>query len=166
MRFEKKTTRLTLRLPAIAAQRQIMSSAKRRLGYMMLAASICSAGPHGAAAQVLGSPFGNPNRFMQHDGEAIYRAVCQGCHMPAAQGAAGAGRYPELANNERLASAGYAVSMVTNGLRAMPPFGSRLAASGCLLNDAQIAAVINYVRTHFGNRYTDSISADDVNSGC
>ena len=26
----------------------------------------------------------------------------------------------------------------------------------------QLAAVVNYVRTHFGNDYGDSVSADDV----
>ncbi len=30
------------------------------------------------------------------------------------------------------------------------------------LDDARIAAVVNYVRTHFGNRYTDTVSVEDV----
>ena len=30
------------------------------------------------------------------------------------------------------------------------------------LDDRQIAAVVNYVRSHFGNRYTDEVSAADV----
>jgi mono/diheme cytochrome c family protein len=30
------------------------------------------------------------------------------------------------------------------------------------LSDAQIAEVINYVRTHFGNHYTDTITAEQV----
>ena len=30
-------------------------------------------------------------------GEAIYKGVCQGCHMPDAKGAVGAGAYPALA---------------------------------------------------------------------
>jgi len=25
-----------------------------------------------------------------------------------------------------------------------------------------VAAVVNYVRTHFGNTYTDAVTADDV----
>ena len=37
----------------------------------------------------------------------------------------------------------------------MPGFGG-------FLDDAQVAAVVEYVRTHFGNNYTDKISADDV----
>jgi mono/diheme cytochrome c family protein len=146
-------------------QRQIMNTNKQRLWYAVLAASTLS-GSCGAAAQVSDGSFGNPSRFMQQDGEVIYRTVCQGCHMPDGQGAVGAGSYPALANNERLASAGYAVSVVANGLRAMPAFASKLAPSGCLLGDAQIAAAVNYVRTHFDNRYTDIVSAEDVKSGC
>jgi mono/diheme cytochrome c family protein len=50
---------------------------------------------------------------------------------------------------------GYAVMLVINGQRAMPSFGR-------MLDDEQIAAVVNYVRTHFGNRFTDAVSARDV----
>src|SRR5580700_8800332 len=35
----------------------------------------------------------------------IYRTVCQSCHMAAAQGAVGAGAYPALANDPKLAVA-------------------------------------------------------------
>ena len=37
----------------------------------------------------------------------------------------------------------------------MPPFGE-------MMTDAQIAAVVNYVRTHFGNDYSDAVTASDV----
>ena len=37
----------------------------------------------------------------------------------------------------------------------MPPVG-------VMMSDAQVAAVVNYVRTHFGNQYRDAVSADDV----
>ena len=37
----------------------------------------------------------------------------------------------------------------------MPPFGRQL-------DDEQVAAVVNYVRTHFGNDYRDNVSAADV----
>jgi mono/diheme cytochrome c family protein len=143
-----------------------MNPTQQRFFYIAVAACVFVPKPHGAAAQVPDGSFGDPNRFRQPDGAVIYRTVCQACHMPAGQGAAGAGRYPALANNEKLGSAGYTVSVVASGLRAMPAFGSKLAPSGCLLGDAQIASVINYVRTHFGNSYTDSISAEDVKSGC
>jgi mono/diheme cytochrome c family protein len=88
-------------------------------------------------------------------GEAVYTNVCQGCHMPNAQGAVGAGAYPALAKNAKLEVAGYPVSVVVHGQKAMPPFGG-------LLKDQQIADVVNYVRTHFGNNYKDKVSPADV----
>ena len=92
---------------------------------------------------------------MQRDGEVIYRTVCQGCHMPDAQGAVGAGAYPALAADAKLAEAEYPVLVVVNGSKGMPPFGA-------LLDDEQVAAVVNYVRSHFGNSHTDRLSPADV----
>ena len=37
----------------------------------------------------------------------------------------------------------------------MPPFGD-------MMTDGQVAAVVNYVRTHFGNSYQDAVTAKDV----
>jgi mono/diheme cytochrome c family protein len=88
-------------------------------------------------------------------GEAIYKEICQGCHMPDAKGASGAGMYPALAANRKLAAAAFPVGVMINGLRAMPEFGSSM-------NDAQIAGVVTYVRSHFGNAYADPVTAADV----
>jgi mono/diheme cytochrome c family protein len=93
--------------------------------------------------------------YTQEGGEDLYKGICQGCHMPDGKGATGAGAYPALANNVRLLSGLYPIGVVLNGRRAMPPFGADLS-------DAQIAAVINYVRAHFGNHYRDSVSAAAV----
>jgi mono/diheme cytochrome c family protein len=90
--------------------------------------------------------------YQQQNGGDLYRGLCQGCHMPDAKGAIGAGAYPALANNARLAAGIYPITVVVNGQRAMPPFGS-------YLSDDQIANVINYVRTHFGNHYKDAVSS-------
>ena len=97
----------------------------------------------------------SPLRFMQRDGEVIYRTVCQGCHMSAAQGAVGAAAYPALASDPKLAAAGYSVLVVVNGSKDMPP----------LLDDEQVAAVVNYVRSHFGTSYPDTVSPADVRFG-
>jgi mono/diheme cytochrome c family protein len=94
-------------------------------------------------------------RYPEASGEALYRAICQGCHMADARGATGAGTYPALAADAKLEAAGYAVLVVVQGQRAMPPFGYALS-------DEQIAAVVNYVRTHFGNGYKDEITVADV----
>lgn len=114
-----------------------------------------------AAAQDEPPPFSPPGDFIfalhfaHKDGATLYRSVCQGCHMADAKGAEGAGRYPALAANPKLAAANYPALTVLNGRHAMPSFGF-------FMDDAQIAAVVNYVRTHFGNHYTDALTADDI----
>ena len=65
----------------------------------------------------------------QQGGEAIYKGVCQGCHMPDAKGAVGAGTYPALAKNPKLETAGYPVSVIVHGQKAMPPFGAASTTS-------------------------------------
>jgi mono/diheme cytochrome c family protein len=92
---------------------------------------------------------------VQTSGEELFANICQGCHMPDGAGATGAGSYPPLAVNPNLESGAYPISLVLNGRRAMPPFGDRLS-------DEQIAAVVNYIRTHFGNDYRDRVTARDV----
>jgi len=76
-------------------------------------------------------------RFGEQTGEALFANACQACHMSNAEGA------------------GYVVDVVLHGYKAMP-------AMGRLMTDEQVAAVVNYVRTHFGNTYTDAVTASDV----
>jgi mono/diheme cytochrome c family protein len=93
--------------------------------------------------------------YPQQSGEELYKGVCQGCHMPNAQGAVGAAAYPALAGDTRLAAAIYPLTVVLNGQRAMPPIGADLS-------DDQVANVVNYIRTHFGNHYKDTVTAAAV----
>ena len=95
------------------------------------------------------------SNFSEETGAALYASVCQACHMSEGQGAVGAGKYPALAKNENLEAGGYPVSVVVQGLKGMPPVGQ-------MMSDEQVAAVVNYVRTHFGNNYTDAVTAQDV----
>ena len=37
----------------------------------------------------------------------------------------------------------------------MPPLGP-------MMSDEQVAAVVNYVRANFGNKYTDAVTAEDA----
>jgi mono/diheme cytochrome c family protein len=90
-------------------------------------------------------------RFGQKDGESLYRAVCQSCHMADGKGAQGAGMYPALAGNPKLAASSYPAYNVLNGRKGMPAFKN-------MLNDEQVAEVTNYVRTHMGNSYKDPIT--------
>jgi mono/diheme cytochrome c family protein len=99
--------------------------------------------------------FSSGYKFVEMSGEELFSNVCQGCHMPGGTGAAGAGSYPSLAGNRNLESSGYPIYVVVNGRRGMPPFGE-------MMSDDQIAAVVNYLRTHFGNSYEDRVTAKDV----
>lgn len=101
--------------------------------------------------------FSSGYRFVEMSGEELYVNVCRGCHMVDAMGATGAGGYPSLVANRNLEASGYAIDLVLNGRRAMPPFGE-------MMSDDQIAAVVNYLRTHFGNSYQDAVTARDVQS--
>ncbi|WP_028208136.1 c-type cytochrome [Paraburkholderia nodosa] len=93
--------------------------------------------------------------FTETGGEALYNASCAGCHMPDGKGAQGAGHYPALADNPSLGAAAYVIVSVLNGRKAMPSFGD-------VMSDDQVAAVVNYTRTHFGNRFADSVTPSQV----
>ena len=102
--------------------------------------------------------FLSPGRqFAEQGGAAIYANVCAACHQPDGKGASGAGAYPALAGDERLASADYVLRVLLEGSNAMPPLGR-------LMSDDQAADVINYIRTHFGNNYRDPVTVAAVKS--
>ncbi len=120
------------------------------LGLFVSSAAIADgAQDMGAGAMNRGGPYDFKG------GQAIYTNVCQGCHMPDAKGAVGAGMYPALAKNAKLEVSGYPVAVITHGQKAMPSFGA-------LLNDQQVADVVNYIRTNFGNSYKDKVKPEDV----
>ena len=127
----------------------------------LIAAALLLATTLPVIADIAG-PTPPPRRLMQRggvfpmkDGEGIYKGVCQGCHMPDATGAVGAGAYPALARDANLEIAGYPIGVIVKGQKAMPAFAD-------YLTDQQIAEVVNYIRTHFGNRYRDKVKPEDV----
>ena len=75
--------------------------------------------------------------------------------MADAKGGSGAATIPALAKNPRLADAGYPVGMILQGRGAMPALSD-------LLSPAQIAGVVTYIRTHFGNNYRKPVTEADV----
>jgi mono/diheme cytochrome c family protein len=129
------------------------------LALALLAAPPASQADEAFAMQSVG-------QFSKADGATIYSHVCQGCHMPGGQGAREVGHYPALAGNPTLASPHYVAMTILQGRKNMPAFGvtpEQLAQTrGVALTDAQVAEVTNYLRTHFGNQYQDTISAADV----
>jgi mono/diheme cytochrome c family protein len=131
------------------------------IGLVLAAAALVDTRAHAGTAGIF-----DPSTLTTTDGRQIFEQICQGCHMQAGRGAVGAGHFPALANNRSLASRQYMALTILMGRRNMPAFGAKHAIGfggpPATLSEAQIAAVINYVRTHFGNRYTDSITAAEI----
>ena len=99
-------------------------------------------------------------------GAEIFTNFCQGCHMPEGKGAAGAGHYPQLAGDPALTSWEYVAITVLQGKNGMLPFGlpaeKQNEGRGMHLTDAQVADVVNYVRSHFGNKYKTNVTAAQI----
>jgi mono/diheme cytochrome c family protein len=100
--------------------------------------------------------------FASASGAQLYSHVCTGCHMAHGEGAVGAGRYPKLADDPTLASWRYVALTVLAGRKGMLPFALPATMADAHLSDAQVAAVVNYVRSHFGNHFKDMITTADV----
>ena len=88
-------------------------------------------------------------------GEQVYTSVFQSCHMADAKGATGAATIPALAGNPALAAPEYPIMMIATGRGAMPSLTDTLGP-------AQIAAVVTYIRTHFGNHYAKPVTEADA----
>jgi mono/diheme cytochrome c family protein len=131
------------------------------LGLALLAATIS------AAALADGNSVTSTAGLGTAGGAEIYGHICQGCHMPGAQGAAGAGHYPKLAGDPALVSWQYVALTVLHGKNGMPAFGQQATGEAMdfllvHLSDAQVADVVNYVRSNFGNHYKGSVTAEQV----
>jgi len=97
-------------------------------------------------------------------GQAIYEALCLNCHQASAQGLTGV--YPPLAKSEWVAGDAQTLIRITMhglagptkvqgkdyGLVPMPPMG---------LDDQQLADVLTYVRSAFGNK-APAVKPDEV----
>jgi mono/diheme cytochrome c family protein len=106
--------------------------------------------------------FTSTEDFASLSGAQLYSHICQGCHMARGEGAVGAGHYPKLAGDPTLASWRYVALTVLAGRNGMPPFGLPASPYASHLSDAQVAAVVNYVRSHFGNHFKETITATEV----
>jgi mono/diheme cytochrome c family protein len=152
---------LMLALGGCSVDRQVAASIP---GPAPAAAQPAAASGPGAAAEI-------PSMLAsgiapEASAEQIYATICQGCHMADGRGAVGAGRYPPLAGNPALASSAYVAVTILQGRRNMPGFAPPRERdfffAPVWLTDQQVADVVNYLRTGFGNAWTDSISADQV----
>jgi mono/diheme cytochrome c family protein len=138
----------------------ISGNTRPRTACALIMSAVLSLLPFAAHAQGTGPSASEPAlsqgfRFVEMSGEELFASVCRGCHMADGKGAAGAATYPSLAGNRNLQASGYPLTVVVKGQRGMPPFGA-------MMSDDQVAAVLNYLRSHFGNNYRDAVTAEDV----
>jgi mono/diheme cytochrome c family protein len=108
-------------------------------------------------ASAKGAAMSRGSEFAEQGGAELFSHVCAACHQSDARGAVGAATYPSLVADKNLASTDFMLSELLGGPRGMP-------AVGGMMSDVQVADVVNYVRTHFGNGYHDAISAADVSA--
>lgn len=108
-----------------------------------------------AALRAQDGPGGQTSVAVSAEGAKVYEEICQACHMADARGGGGAGAaIPALAGNPRLADKDYAITILVRGRGGMPWFTD-------ILTEAQIAAVLTHVRSHF-NAYPDPVTVDEV----
>jgi mono/diheme cytochrome c family protein len=142
-------------------RREAMAAHKLAAPMWVLLVTIAAAGAYADDAS-----FTSRAGVASMTGAEIYDHICSGCHMAGGQGAVGAGSYPKLAANQKLVSWEYAALTVLNGRNGMPPFGlpanQTMESRGAHLSDAQIADVVNYVRSHFDNHYKTGVTAKQV----
>ncbi len=100
------------------------------------------------------SPGGRPAKSKYASGADVYKQICAACHMANAKGN-GAGAVPALAGNKKLANPAYPITVVMKGKGAMPWFSE-------MLTPAEVASVLTYVRTNFGNAYPQPVTEADV----
>ena len=102
----------------------------------------------------------------QPDGRAIFNEQCVACHQAGGKGLPG--NFPPLAGNTDLFLArDFPAHVVLFGMSgkimvkgdtidgAMPPLGE-------VLKDEEVAAVVNYVRSNFGNQLPKSMAPLDA----
>jgi len=126
-------------------------------GWLALTGALAAAAGAQTSASLVGADADSATDLSGSAGEQLYMTVCAACHMPDARGAQGAGFYPALAGNPRLRSGSYPAYVVVNGMNGMPPLGQDMT-------DEQVADVVNYVRTHFGNDYPDAVLPAQVSA--
>lgn len=92
---------------------------------------------------------------VQISGEQIYAKYCVACHQSNGEGLPGV--FPPLKNNEVVLAddASEHIDIVLNGLKdkviSGVSYSSPMSGFGALLNDEEVAAVVNHERSQWGN---------------
>jgi len=134
------------------------------------AANADNAAPDNAAAAASTAPepaasAASQNVASANDGAAVYSTNCSSCHQTNGAGLPGA--FPPLAMNAAVTGDPKSVIHVVKfGLHGKIMVGSQMyngmmPAWGQSLNDGQIASVVTFIRSSWGNR-ASAVSAADV----
>lgn len=131
---------------------------KVKLGLVLLAVLV-------GVGLLLGSPHNKVMGAQNPDGKAIFNLNCAACHRPTGEGG---GPYPPLARNPDVSQVDSArvIETVLNG-RTGPitvngkQYGGNMPSWRNQLSDAEIAAVLTYVRSAWGNS-APAVSGDQV----
>ncbi len=126
--------------------RHVMRRCIERIASALVAAGAVAAPALADELSSKTAPMSRGWEFAERGGADLFNKVCAACHQANAKGAIGAAAYPPLAADTKLASTDFLLAVLLDGLRGMPPVGS-------MMSDEQVADVVNYVRTHFGNSY-------------
>ena len=138
------------------AVRYVHDRTTRRLDLKRYALFLCAAAtlalaalvPHGQSISIAGAAGAN--------GSAIYASKCASCHQANGQGLPGA--FPPLAKNAVVTGDATKVSkIVLNGLTGAvtvdgKTYNGAMPAWKGQLSNAEIAAVITYIRSNVGNK--------------
>ncbi len=98
------------------------------------------------------------------DGGAVYRTRCISCH--GANGEGIPGEYPPLqANSDIAGDTGRMIRVLLHGLQGEltvneATYNSVMPPWGAYLDDDQVAAVLTFLRSHFGNEATPVTAAE------
>lgn len=100
-----------------------------------------------------------------HPGESVYKAYCATCHQ--ANGKGVSGMYPPLTANVYVENKDSIIHVVLNGMQGKIEVDGEIynnfMAPHSHLSDEELAGVISYVRSSFGNDL-DPVTAEEVAS--
>jgi len=101
----------------------------------------------------------------KHPGEQVYKSYCATCHQ--ANGKGVSGMYPPLTSSVYIENKDSIIHVVLNGLKGEIEVEgetyNNYMAPHSHLSDQEVATVISYVRSSFGNNY-DPVTEADVAS--
>jgi mono/diheme cytochrome c family protein len=135
------------------------------LAAMVFTLVACGRSGNGAGAQRSATIVAGNYPASANDGGRVYAANCASCHQ--ADGRGVPGLFPPLASNPDVTGPSHrAIAAVKLGMRGKisangDRYNGTMPRWGQMISDDDIAAVVTYIRTSWGNR-ADAVSPADV----